>query len=96
MTENIDTLLLRGIFDWSRPDGNVWSQQIVWSGSFADSQRLVQLMEVNSPSIEVRIQHFDLHTHLRELFIARHANYFSCSVFANGYYFRRTGRQRRE
>jgi hypothetical protein len=75
MTENIDTVLLRGIFDWSRPDGNVWSQQIVWNGSFADSQRLVQLMEVNSPSIEVRTQHFDLHTHLRELFIARHASH---------------------
>jgi hypothetical protein len=75
MTENIDTLLLRGIFDWSRLDGNVWSQQIVWSGSFANSQWLVQLMEVNSPSIEVRTQHFDIHIHLRELFIARHASH---------------------
>jgi hypothetical protein len=30
-------------------------------------------MEVDSPSIEVTIQHYHLHTHLRELFIARHA-----------------------
>ena len=72
MAENRNLVLVRTIIDWSRPDGNVWSEQFVWSGSFADSERLVQLMEVDPPSIEVRAQHFDLHPHLKEQFITLH------------------------
>jgi len=49
MAENIDIVLMRTINDWSGPDGNVWSLQIEWSGSFLDSRRVLQLMELNSP-----------------------------------------------
>lgn len=72
MAENANIVLLRTIFDWSRPDGNVWSEQIVWSGSFADCHRVQQLLEDNSNSIQLRGERFDVNPHLRGQYIARH------------------------
>ena len=66
MVENKNIILLQAIFDWSWPNENVWSEKIVWSGSLANSQWLVEMMEIDSHSIEVRNQHFDLHPQLRE------------------------------
>ena len=76
MAENIDLVLFRTIMDWSRPEGNVWSEQIVWSGKFSDSRRMVQLMERDAcSSIKMRFEHFDLHRHLRDQYIALHGTY---------------------
>jgi len=44
MAENVNVVLLRHIFDWDR---RVFSLQIVWSGCFAECDRLLQLM--NNP-----------------------------------------------
>ena len=72
MAEDANVVLARTIIDWSRLDGSVWSQQIVWSGSFADCRRVLQLLEDNSNSIQLRGDRFDLHRHLRKQYIARH------------------------
>jgi hypothetical protein len=76
MIENPNVVLLRTTVDWSREDGNVWSQRVVWTGSFTECQRLVQLFDEansNSPSsIQVRSEHFDLHLELRRQFIYLH------------------------
>ena len=75
MAENMNIILQRTIIDWSRLDGNVWSQQIVWSGSFTDFHRILEPSEDNSNSLNLIIvigQHFVLHPHLREQYIARH------------------------
>ena len=45
MAENENVVLVRIIFDWSREDGNVFSKQVVWSGSFADCRHVMQLLE---------------------------------------------------
>ena len=67
MAENMNIVLLRMIIDWSRPDGNVCSQQVVWSGTFPNYRRVLQLLENDdSNCIEVRVDRFDLHPHFRQ------------------------------
>jgi len=72
MVQNSNVVMLRTIMDWSRLDGRVGSMQIVWSGSFADSHTMLQRMENNEPSIQLRYETFELHPHLRDEYIARH------------------------
>jgi hypothetical protein len=72
MVENIHVVMLRTIMDWSRQDGRVGSLQIAWSGSFSDARSMLQRMDNNEPSIQLRHETFELHCHLRDEYIARH------------------------
>ena len=71
--ENI-SVWWRMIKDWNRPDGNVLSIQILWSGSFSDSERGLQLLhDVNSSNaVQIICEQLSLHPQLREQYIARH------------------------
>lgn len=71
MVQNLDVVLWRTIMDWSRQDGNVVSHQIIWSGSFADCERVVGLFDTPS-SVQFRIEDFDLHPQLSAQFISLH------------------------
>lgn len=83
MTENNDVVLVRNIIDWSRADGNVWSQQIVWSGSFSDSRRMLLLMEMDSPSIQLRLEYSVLQSDLRDRYIELHGTFpFAAAISA--------------
>jgi hypothetical protein len=72
-----NVVLFRNIFDWSRSDGDVMSQQIVWRDNFEKCQRILQVLEENndttSPLKLVR-ESFHLHPDLREQHIIRHSN----------------------
>jgi len=77
MAENPNFVLLRTILDWSREDGNVWSEQITWSGGFEECERLAHLLDIgntntpsSSSSIRLRTEYFDLHSESRNLFIS--------------------------
>lgn len=73
MAENMNIILQRTIIGWSRLVGNVWSQQIVWSGSFTDFHGILEPSQDNSNNLNLIIfigQHFFLHPHLREQYIA--------------------------
>ena len=75
MVENVNAVLRRAITDWSREDGNVITIQIVWSGNFMESKRLVELFDQSNntaPSIQLRIDEFSLHLKLRGQFISGH------------------------
>lgn len=78
VVENVNTVLVRHIIDWSHLDDYVWSQQVVWSGSFLDCHRILQLLESDSRvtnSIEMRTKRFDLNLHLRQPYIVHRRNY---------------------
>jgi len=78
MAEKINIILLQIIIDWGCLDGNVWSHQVVWSGSFADCNRVLQLLHKDSNttnSIQLRVEHFDLDLNFRDRFIALYRNY---------------------
>ena len=75
MVEKVNVVLRRAITDWSREDWNVITIQIVWSGNFMESKRLVELFDQsnnNAPSIQLRIDEFSLHLQLRGQFISCH------------------------
>jgi len=76
MVRNVNVVLFRNIMDWSRPDGEVWSQQIAWSGNFENCQRILQLIEENSDSatnpLKLIRETFNLHPELRNQYITRH------------------------
>ena len=40
-----NTIWLRVVKDWSRQDGNIFSMQALWSGTFSYGERLLQLLE---------------------------------------------------
>ena len=85
MAGNINLVLLRIVMDWSRQDGGVESVQIAWSGCFADCNRVLEVMEGNSPSnslpLEFRYESLELHPDLRNSCIANHRdNPFSLAV----------------
>jgi len=71
MQENI-TVWWRGIKDWNRKDGNILSQQILWSGSFSHSERVLQLLEdLNTTNaLEIIYEQVTLHPQLSEQYIA--------------------------
>ena len=84
MAGNINLVLLRIVMDWSRQDGGVESVQIAWSGCFADCNRVLEVMERNSPNslpLEFRYESLELHPDLRDSYIASHRdNPFSLAV----------------
>jgi len=63
MAENVNVVLLRHIFDYNR---GALSLQIVWSGGFADCDRLLQLLNTHTPgSIQFIRQSFNITAQLR-------------------------------
>ena len=84
LIQDINAVLLRHVYDWSHPEGNVWCQHIVWSGNFADGERVLQLSEDNSntPSIRVIRESYCLYPQLREPYIRRHSTHPTAATIA--------------
>ena len=64
--ENI-TVWWRIVTDWSRPDGNIFSMQALWTGNFSNHERVLQLIEdVNTAnSIQFLSERVTLNLHMR-------------------------------
>ena len=71
-SENADKLSLIGV-----------GKKVVWSGSFREGHRVLQLLEEDS--IQLRAEEFDLHVHLRERFIPLHRTYHVTAAMAATY-----------
>jgi hypothetical protein len=76
IVRDANVLLFQSIMDWSRLNGDVISQQIVWSGNFENCQWILQVLEDNSDTpntLTLAREVFPLHPELREQHIIRHS-----------------------
>jgi len=76
MIQDDNIVLFRNIVDWSRSDGDVLSQQIVWSGNFENCRRILQVLQENSDtcnSLTLLRESFHLHPELRAQYIMLHS-----------------------